>query len=157
MFNHRGFAWSFAYHVWCNGISCQEKSGVKPGSQTRAGAFARSPTSLCSSKGHRLGPLGFNNAIERSEKSRRFWTVTVFAGECVRVCKTTDTRRQLPVLLTLIHRDDESYFPITMTIMEDIWLRETIHCAKGGILYFFFSAKTSFQRTKRAIFPFILA
>ena len=78
MFNHLGFAWSFAYHVWCNGISCQEKRRVEPGSQTRAGAFARSPTSLCSSKGQ--GPLGFNNAIERREKSRRFWTVTVFAA-----------------------------------------------------------------------------
>lgn len=58
----------------------------------------------------------------------------------MRVCKTTDTRRQLPVFITLIHRDDESDFTTTITIMGDILLRETIHCAKGGILYFFFSA-----------------
>lgn len=49
----------------------KKKAGLnqahKPGGP---GAFARSPTSLCSSKGHRLGPLGFNNAIERREKSR---------------------------------------------------------------------------------------
>lgn len=46
----------------------------------------------------------------------------------MRVCKTTDTRRQLPILLTLIHRDDESDFPTTITIMEvvarDYSLRE---------------------------------
>lgn len=47
---------------------------------------------------------------------------------------------------------DESYFPITI-YMEDIWLRETIHCAKGGILSLFYFR----VRTKRAIFPFILA
>lgn len=70
--------------------------------------------------------------------------------------KTTDTRRRLPILLTLIHmtkwRVRFSYY-----YMEDIWLRETIHCAKSGILSLFYSAKTSFRRTKRAIFPFILA
>lgn len=32
----------------------------------------------------------------------------------MRVCKTTDTRRRLPILPTLIHRDDESYFPTTI-------------------------------------------
>lgn len=72
--------------------------------------------------------------------------------ECVRVCKTTDTRRRLPILPTLIHRDDESYFPTT------IWrifgcVRRFI-ARKAGFYPSFFPRRL--RSGGRAIFPLIL-